>query len=103
MQVAAVMNIAYGADNDINEVVDPADPRWEEVLARIRARDLARKMAPILDKETNMKNRLQRRRAAIWDKWSARAWATAGICVLLFFVIPLLLKLSTLCWVWVLS
>lgn len=58
-----------------------------------------RKMARIMDKETNMRNRLERRRHAIWWKWTVRGSFFAGAMV----AVPLFIKLVSSCWEWVLS
>lgn len=56
-------------------------------------------MAGITDKETNMKNRLERRRHAIWWKWAVRLTYFSAFMV----AVPLFIKLVSLCWEWVLS
>ena len=65
-----------------------------------RAKELhRRKMARISDKESNMKDRLARRRHAIWWKWTVRGlWGC-------FFIIaiPLFLALANFCWQLILS
>lgn len=61
------------------------------------------KMMRIRDKETNMMNRLERRREAIRLKWWERLkWYGLGAAVL-FFAVPVVVKLSSLCWEWLLS
>lgn len=51
-------------------------------------------MARIRDKETNMKNRLERRRDAIWRKWASRlAWTCAVIVG-----VPIFITFATICW-----
>lgn len=58
-----------------------------------------RKMARIRDKETNMMNRLERRRHAIWWKWAVRlTYFSAGMVG-----VPLFIKLVSSCWEWVLA
>lgn len=56
-------------------------------------------MFKIRDRETNMKNRLERRRHAIWWKWTVRLTIFAVAMV----GVPLFIKLVSSCWELVLS
>jgi hypothetical protein len=53
-----------------------------------------RKLARIVDKENNMRNRVERRRHAIWWKWTTRlSW----FC---FFMVALPLSIALVNWCW---
>lgn len=71
-----------------------------ELPPELRAKVLhARVMERIRDKETNMRNRLERRRHAIWWKWCARLfWFAIGMVAA-----PLFIVLVTWCWLQVLN
>lgn len=53
-----------------------------------------RMLRRIRDKENNMRNRLVRRRTAIWAKW----WSRIGMGVALSVAIPLAVALVALVW-----
>lgn len=88
-------------DNDINELWPTSNRRYKSTDRYRLVRDYAKDR--ILNKETNMMNRLERRRHALNLKWQNKLrWYAIGAAVV-FFVLPLMVKFSSLCWEWMLS
>lgn len=90
------------ADNNINELWPTSNTRYK-VTDRYRWWIWDDKKDQILDKETNMMNRLERRRHAENLRWINKlkwyGWVSLG----LFFGLPVVIKIAALCWEWMLT
>lgn len=100
--LAAVVNTAYaaGAGGAGGQGTVTTEP-WSTSNIRYKATDRYRLVPPA--KEYNMMNRLERRQMALNHRWLNRlkwyGYAAAGF----FFGLPVVIKLSSLCWAWLLS
>ena len=56
----------------------------------------------VLNKETNMMNRLERRRHALNLRWRNKLKWYGAAAAGLFFGLPVVVKFSSLCWEWML-
>jgi hypothetical protein len=93
-RLAECVETMFGLDIVLAAAI--TDGQWLSQLPMCeRSRVLrGRMLKRLLDKETNMRNRLARRRAAIWAKW----WSRFGILLAFSIAIPLCISLLGFLW-----